>query len=307
NGDSIRVQNFFQGQTYWINEIHFADKVITLNDLRAMNLSVNVTVNHYNPSNWSGALTLTGNEQGYNVYGASGNDTIRAGDGNDAVYGRNGNDILYGEEGNDALYGEGGNDTLYGGAGNDKLYGGQGNDVLIGGIGDDYLEGGDGARYGVGNKTYQFSKGDGNDTINNYDGYGDQNNDTDIIKFSDVNSDEVSYRGENYDLIIEYGNGDSIRVQNFFQGQTYWINEIHFADGSVVKQNEIQGLIDAQVNQSLAKTISITNETSRITVDQELHSLISAMASFDSANSSNNDFVVTNDSSLTPIITTSAY
>ncbi|MFT0213915.1 hypothetical protein VQ643_15155, partial [Pseudomonas sp. F1_0610] len=64
--------------------------------------------------------------------------------------------------------------------------------------------------YITSNNTYQFSIGDGKDIINNYDDVNSHENDIDVIKFTDVNSDEVSYRGENYDLIIEYGNNDSI-------------------------------------------------------------------------------------------------
>ena len=240
------------------------------------------------------------------ITGGVGSDTIYAGAGNDTIYGGEGNDAIYGEAGDDILHGQGGNDTIYGGDGNDKLYGGWGNDTLIGGKGDDYLKGSDSSYSTRGNSTYIFSLGDGKDIIDNAGGYNSW--DTDVIKFTDVNSNEVSYRGENNDLIIEYGNGDSIRVQNFFLGGDYWINEIHFADGTVVKQNEIQGLMDAQVNQSLSRTMSLANERTATTINQELHTLISAMAAFDSGNSTNDDFMVTSDQSLSrPILTTSAY
>ena len=324
NGDSIRVQNFFLGEYYWINEIHFADGVVVNHAaLAQIDIPVVITQSGLNLQ-WGGKVTITNQVEGdfkLNtasngtvisgsgndvITGGVGSDTIYAGAGNDTIYGGEGNDAIYGEAGDDILHGQGGNDTIYGGDGNDKLYGGWGNDTLIGGKGDDYLKGSDSSYSTRGNSTYIFSLGDGKDIIDNAGGYNSW--DTDVIKFTDVNSNEVSYRGENNDLIIEYGNGDSIRVQNFFLGGDYWINEIHFADGTVVKQNEIQGLMDAQVNQSLSRTMSLANERTATTINQELHTLISAMAAFDSGNSTNDDFMVTSDQSLSrPILTTSAY
>ncbi|MFC2448007.1 MAG: hypothetical protein ACFNVL_03635, partial [Candidatus Nanoperiomorbus sp.] len=78
--------------------------------------------------------------------GAVDRDNIIAGNyGDDTIYGSNGVNILYGEAGNDSLYGGSNNDTIIGGKGNDRLSGGYGND------------------------TYIFSKGDGKDTIYDYD------------------------------------------------------------------------------------------------------------------------------------------
>uniref|UniRef100_UPI00117FB081 calcium-binding protein n=1 Tax=Wohlfahrtiimonas populi TaxID=1940240 RepID=UPI00117FB081 len=101
---------------------------------------------------------------------------------------------------------------------------------------------------------------------------------------------------------------DSIRIQNFFHHAYYQINEIHFADGNIVKQNEIQGLIDAQSDRSLVRTMSLVDDSSNISVNQELHSLISAMAAFDSSNSSNDELVVVGDNSLSsPLLSTPSY
>jgi Ca2+-binding RTX toxin-like protein len=66
---------------------------------------------------------------------------------------------LNGTAGADNLSGKDGNDTLSGLAGNDTLLGAEGVDVLVGGTGNDVLDGGAGA------DTYQFSVGDGSDTI----------------------------------------------------------------------------------------------------------------------------------------------
>src|SRR5207253_1952959 len=61
--------------------------------------------------------------------------------GDDEVRGGDGNDVLNGEAGNDILVGEAEDDVLVGGTGDDQLLGGEGND------------------------TYQFSLGDGIDSI----------------------------------------------------------------------------------------------------------------------------------------------
>ena len=72
-------------------------------------------------------------------------------------------DTITGTDNNDTLYGGAGNNTLNGGKGKDTLKGWWGDDTLTGGKGDDYLEG------GTGDDTYLYAKGDGNDTIYNYD------------------------------------------------------------------------------------------------------------------------------------------
>ena len=66
-------------------------------------------------------------------------------------------DRIYGGAGNDYLYGYAGNDYLEGDAGNDQLIGGTGNDTLVGGAGTD---------------TYQFTAGDGIDTLEDTGGQG---------------------------------------------------------------------------------------------------------------------------------------
>ena len=119
-----------------------------------------------------GADTLDGGAGDDLLVGGAGNDTLVGGEGNDTLYGGDGSDNLRAGAGDDVLYGEAGNDSLNGDAGNDRLDGGEGNDTLYGGEGDDRLEGGAGNDYLVGdagNDTYVFGRGDGHDTINNYD------------------------------------------------------------------------------------------------------------------------------------------
>ncbi|WP_416883539.1 Hint domain-containing protein [Marivita sp.] len=93
---------------------------------------------------------------------ATGNDTLDGGAGNDTLYGNTGSDTLLGGADNDLLLGEWGTDRLDGGAGADTLNGGAQNDTLSGGTGNDLLTGGDG------NDRFQYTAGDGLDTISDF-------------------------------------------------------------------------------------------------------------------------------------------
>jgi Ca2+-binding RTX toxin-like protein len=79
------------------------------------------------------------------------------GDAADTLSGQGFNDHLYGGANGDSLNGLGGADRLEGNAGSDTLIGGQGADILLGGAGTD---------------EYQFTTGDGRDTIVDSDGLG---------------------------------------------------------------------------------------------------------------------------------------
>ena len=149
---------------------------------------------------------------------------------NDSLYGFSSNDTLQGLGGNDYLNGDAGNDNLDGGTGNDSLYGGGGNDTLKGGVGNDYLQGGYGA------DSYLFSRGDGQDSINNYDddGLGSQ---ADSIQFgSGIAEADITATKNGSDLVLTINNtSDSIRVQYYFESSAntgYAIENIRFANGA---------------------------------------------------------------------------
>ncbi|WP_054618045.1 calcium-binding protein [Neisseria sp. 83E34] len=139
--------------------------------------------------------------------------------------------IVYGGKGNDVITSSSANDVLDGGEGNDVLNSGSGDDTLIGGTGNDKLEG------GYGNDTYIFSKGHGQDIVKNYANHSKED---DIIRFTDVASNEVSFRKSGNDLILSgYSASDSIEVQGFFiEGGD--INRFEFKDKTVVKPNLLQ-------------------------------------------------------------------
>ena len=134
------------------------------------------------------------------------------------IQGTDAADNLTGTAGKDRIFGSGGNDALHGGTrydyllDGDYLYGGAGDDSITGGAGNDLLYGGSGA-----NKFY-FSTGDGQDVMLE-DGADNTlvfNNISDLSQLT-ITAVEGAGMGyyTNYDLVIGYGNNDSVTIQNF--------------------------------------------------------------------------------------------
>lgn len=91
---------------------------------------------------------------------------------------------VVGSSNSDWIVGTSGNDTFNGGAGNDGLFGAEGND------------------------TYIFSKGHGQDTITDLIG-------ANVIRFSNVASEDVRYSFDKGTLNIHYGAQDVVSIPNF--------------------------------------------------------------------------------------------
>ena len=146
--------------------------------------------------------------------------TINGDDGNNILYGLKGNDAIVGNGGDDTIYGNDGDDVLKGGNGNDSIYSGYGNDILEGGKGNDVLQG------DYGDDTYIYSKGDGNDTIYDYQG-------KNTIEFKDINKGEVEFSAKNNDLLITVKDTQEyITLKDIF-----WQNSdfnFKFADGNTI-------------------------------------------------------------------------
>ncbi len=129
-----------------------------------------------NPAN-----LIRGNGGNNTLFGSLRSDTIYGGGGNDTLFGLGGNDILLGEEGNDQLYGGLGNDYFNGGNGNDRItalggnntiFGGAGNDTIVVGFGRNLIDGGAGndtIYLTFGQDTIALARGNGNDTVYNYE------------------------------------------------------------------------------------------------------------------------------------------
>jgi len=177
------------------------------------------------------------------IFGGNANEEIRGITGDDILYGGDGNDVIYGGLGDSILYGEQGNDALYGGR--DPVYYGSfatSRSTLVGGIGNDYLSGHE--NY----DTYLFEQGDGQDHI--YDQGGDEvsyHSLTDVVRFGEsVQSDSVSFDFSGNDLMVLYGETDSILIEEYFtQGQNGWqsgdhtIERIEFANGSAYDVDDL--------------------------------------------------------------------
>jgi len=160
-------------------------------------------------------------------------------DGNDTLNGSNSHELFFGGDGDDTINGENGDDFLFGNAGNDNLNGGYGNDTLIGGVGDDQLLGGNGS------DTYIWNPGDGNDTIEDRRSDGDIN----ILKFGDgVDPAKMYITRSGSDIIFVVGEtGEKIRVTKWYyyaydNGDRNQLAEVHFADGTVWTQAEINAM-----------------------------------------------------------------
>jgi len=189
------------------------------------------------------------------IHGLGGNDTIIShGQVHSKLYGGDGNDTI---EGNGYLDGGAGNDELKAGFfdGN-HLFGGEGDDILNAYFHDFYrvtgiFEGGKGndeISGSLGNDTYIFNKGDGQDTITEWDPSmymfsPQQEASHDVIQFGDgISKEDLVFRQIHTDLVIEIAGGtDKITVKNWFMGTEYYkVNELQFTDGSVLSIADIE-------------------------------------------------------------------
>lgn len=147
-----------------IDTLRNGDVAVTWTSSNGDNSGGAVMANVFDVSSYGAnqAQYIIGTDQNerFNVKGNA--DYVDGGGGKDVILGGAGNDKLLGNTGNDKLWGHGGKDIMDGGAGNDTLKGGDGRDLLKGGKGNDILDG------GAGGDRFVFKRGDGSDTINNF-------------------------------------------------------------------------------------------------------------------------------------------
>ncbi|WP_407278107.1 calcium-binding protein [Aromatoleum evansii] len=212
-GDRVVVSGWFASVSNRVEQVQFADGTTWNADVLA-----------------AAAFAIEGSAFGEGLNGNGSANLILGRDGDDVLSGQDGNDLLLGEGGKDTLFGGAGNDAMEGGAGNDVLRGDWGADVLNGGQGDDFL-GGDG-----GSDTYVFNRGDGQDTIYDFEDWRSTAVDTLAfgagIKPGDVTLTRIGTEEGSLKLSIN-GSTDSITVANWFIGTEYRIEQVTFADGSV--------------------------------------------------------------------------
>ncbi|QGZ39228.1 hemolysin type calcium-binding protein [Pseudoduganella flava] len=219
--DKVTLVNYFSGTSYEVQKVVFTDGTHTVQDILA-GYALKLTTGDDDVAftrNWAET-----------IYADGGNDKVDAAGGDDIVNGGAGNDSILGGLGNDTLAGDEGRDTLDGGAGDDRLSGGLDNDSLPGGIGNDTLDGGAGndtMTGGTGNDVYLLRVGSGIDTINLDD---TSTVKTKIIRFEDVASDDLTaVKRVGANLVMEYGNGDSVNVTSYFGANKF--NALEFSDG----------------------------------------------------------------------------
>ena len=186
--------------------------------------------------------------------------------------------VFFGLAGNDVMTGGSGADVLIGGDGNDTLDGGKGADVLRGGAGDDILGGapnGEDAGYynsgyrtpiagntyegGTGNDRlrgtsmadlYAFNLGDGQDTIEEVEVYGQPAGQVDVLRFGEgLDPADFTVKRVGVDLVISHANGaDSVTIKAWYTtpgSKSNQVEQVQFADGTIWSADELtaRGLI----------------------------------------------------------------
>ena len=164
------------------------------------------------------------------IAGLAGDDEIFGGDGDDVLRGDlnsrppggtdGGNDTLFGGAGNDRLGGKGGDDLLLGGRGDDRLFGDDGDDVLVGDLGNDILQGDDFSG-GEGRDVFVLAKGEGTDTIVDFEvGTDFIGLEVDYFSFEDLSisgTKDASISFQNETLAIVQGvSSSSLNALSFF-------------------------------------------------------------------------------------------
>lgn len=198
----------------------------------------------------SGANTLDAGSGNDRLDGGDGNDTVLGGSGDDTLVGGFGDDSLIAGSGNDMLNGGDGIDTLDGGSGDDQLLGGAGNDVMTGGSGADQFTGGtcnDTMTGGSGNDLYNFSRGDGQDTIIDTDPF-PTNQDRAIFGATINPLDLVISRQANDLRLTIHGSSDQITVQNWYGGTSNQVETLQAGNGQILLNTQVGQLIQAMAS-----------------------------------------------------------
>jgi Ca2+-binding RTX toxin-like protein len=149
---------------------------------------------------------------------------------------------ILGTSGNDYLYGSSGNDTLDGGAGNDVLTGYRGND------------------------TYVFGRGFGQDTVYDYDTTAGN---VDTIRFgAGIVASDIGFGRNGEDLVLSIdGMTDQLRIQNWGAGNTYHIERVEFADGTVWGPTDLPSQLSGLPIMGTSGNDNLSGDTGNNTLD----------------------------------------
>ena len=238
--DALTVVSYFQldgASPNRLEEIRFADGTVW-------------SIGHIK------ATLLNGSSLSETIWGYATDDAIFGNAGDDILYGQNGDDVVDGDFGNDKLYGDNGNDLLRAGQGHDFMYGGSGNDVIDGGAGNDYLRGNNDS------DTYVFGRGDGQDTIDNFDA-GLNKLDSVLFKANVLPSD-ISISRANTNLVLTInGTTDSLTLLSYFDldgTSHYKLEEIKFSNGTVWNIADVKAMVLQGTSQNQTLTGYASND-----------------------------------------------
>ncbi|ASL46262.1 Poly(beta-D-mannuronate) C5 epimerase 5 [Burkholderia sp. AD24] len=158
-------------------------------------------------------------------------------------------------------------------ADDDKIYGTMAAEVLDGRGGNDYVQGGGGG------DVFMFNAGYGKLEINEYDSSKTPHN---VLKLGDgISVPSVSVRTTaNSGIVLTDGIvGDQITLDSFMSGNSWGVQEIQFADGTVWNR---QQLIQLTTTGNLGSGMLQSDSRSGTALDGQAHLLIQAMATFTS-------------------------
>lgn len=142
---------------------------------------------------------------------------------------------IFGTEQSDYLTGTSGNDTIQGLAGSDTLIADAGDDILNGGTGNDSLNG------GAGSDIYVFQRGDGRDSVEDYD---PTPGSFDTVRFgAGIAPSDIAITRDPYgNLYLAIGEGpDRIRIRAL--DDAWKVERVRFADGSVWDAAEVESKV----------------------------------------------------------------
>jgi Ca2+-binding RTX toxin-like protein len=217
------------------------------------------------------ANTLIGNSASNVLDGGAGNDILNGGVGGDTLKGGLGDDtyvvdsttdslIENANEGTDtvqasvshilganlenltltgvaAIDGRGNalNNYIVGNTANNFLYGNDGADWLDGGAGNDYLYGASGY------DTYVFGRGSGQDYVYDYDWSSSAASSIDVVQLgAGIGASDVVVTRDTYNLYLSIaGTTDKLTLNYWFSGDSYRVEQVRFADGTVWDANTL--------------------------------------------------------------------
>lgn len=300
--DQMRIENWVDANSR-IETFSFAD---------GTNINVSTMLAAYAGTN--GSDQISGDSATNWLSGGAGNDVLSGLAGDDILSGGDGDDTLVGGAGADRLYGGNGSDTadysasqagvnvslvagamnsggdaqgdilsdienITGSASNDILIGNAGNNTLLGNAGDDTLDGGGGTDTlmgGGGYDTYKFASGYGSTIISNST-TGGTTDSGELDLAAGITSQDLWLVQSEQDLVIDVlGSTDKVTVVGWFGANaSAQLSEIKISDGSELDDSSVSQLVSAMAAyQSSNSSFNPTTVNAQMPADANVQSAI---------------------------------